>query len=111
MRNSGLEETQAGIKIARRNVNNFRYAEDTSLMAESGEEPKSFQMKKKKKKKVKEVSENVGLKLRSWHPVSSLHGTKMWKQCQTFCFGDPKLLQMVIVAMKLKDTYFLEGKL
>ena len=73
MRNSGLEETQAGIKIARRNINNLRYADDTTLMAESEEELKSFFMK------VKEESEKVGLsstfrKLRSWHLVPSLHG-------------------------------------
>ena len=75
MRNAGLEETQAGIKIARRNINNLRYADDTILMAESEEELKSLLMK------VKEESTNVGLKLnqhsenlRSWHPVPSLHG-------------------------------------
>ena len=75
MRNTGLEEAQAGIKIARRNINNLRYADDTTLMAESEEELKSLLMK------VKEESENVGLKLniqkkkrRSWHPVPSLHG-------------------------------------
>ena len=72
MRNAGLEEAQAGIKIARRNINNLRYADDTTLMAES-EELKSLLMK------VKEESEKVGLKLniqktRSWHPVPSLHG-------------------------------------
>ena len=73
MRNAGLEEAQAGIKIARRNINNLRYADDTILMAESEEELKSFLMK------VKEDSEKVGLnstfrKRRSWHPVPSLHG-------------------------------------
>ena len=72
MRNSGLEEAQAGIKIAGRNINNLRYADDTSLMAESEKELKSLLMK------VKEESEKVGLKLfrklRSWHPVPSLHG-------------------------------------
>ena len=73
MRNAGLDEAQAGIKIARRNTNNFRYAYDTTLMAESEEEPKSLLMK------LKEESENVGLKLniqkiKSWHPVPSLHG-------------------------------------
>ena len=71
MRNAGLEEAQAGIKIARRNINNLRYADDTTVMAES-EELKSLLMK------VKEESEKVGLKLfrklRSWHPVPSLHG-------------------------------------
>ena len=73
MRNAGLEEAQAGIKIVRRNINNLRYANDTTLMAESEEELKSLLMK------VKEGSEKVGLKLniqklRSWHPVPSLHG-------------------------------------
>ena len=73
MRNEGLEEAQAGIKIAGRNINNLRYADDTTLMAESEEELKSLLMK------VKEESEKAGLKstfkkLRSWHPVLSLHG-------------------------------------
>ena len=73
MRNSGLEETQAGIKIARKNINNLRYADDTTLMAESKEELQSFLMK------VKEESEKADLKLsiqklRSWHLVASLHG-------------------------------------
>ena len=73
MRNTGLEEAQAGIKIVRRNINNLRYADDTSFMEESEEELKSLLMK------VKEESEKVGLKLniqktKSWHPVPSLHG-------------------------------------
>ena len=71
MRNAGLEEAQAGIKIAGRNINNLRYADDATSMAESGEELKSLLMK------VKEESEKAGLKLkklRSWHPVPSLHG-------------------------------------
>ena len=73
MRNAGLEETQTGIKIAGRNINNLRYADDTILMAENEDELKSLLMK------VKEESENVGLKLNvqktnSWHPVPSLHG-------------------------------------
>ena len=73
MRNAGLEETQAGIKIARGNINNLRYADDTTLMAESEGELKNLLMK------VKEESEKVGLKfniqkIRSWHPLSSLHG-------------------------------------
>ena len=83
------------------------------LWRQSEEELKSLLMK------VKEESEKVGLsstfrKLRSWHPVPSLHGKKMgkqWKQCQTLFLGPPKSLQMVIAAMKLKDTYSLEGKL
>ena len=113
MRNAGLEEAQAGIRIARRNINNLRYADDTTLMAESEEEIKSLLMK------VKEESEKVGLnlaftKLRSWHLVPSLHGKEMgkqWKQCQTLFFGAPKSLLMVTAAMKLKDTSSLEEKL
>ena len=113
MRNAGLDEAQARIKIAGRNINNLRYADDTTLMAESEEELKSLLMK------VKEESERGGLKfniqkLRSWHPVPSLHGKwmgKQWKQCQTLFFGAPKSLQMVTAAMKLKDAYSLEGKL
>ena len=73
MRNAGLDESQTGMKIARRNINNLRYADDTTLMAESQEELKSLL------RKVKEKSEKAGLKLniqklRSWHPVPSLHG-------------------------------------
>ena len=79
MRNAWLEEAQAGIKIAGRNINNLRYANDTTLMVESEEELKSFLMK------VKEESEKAGLKLtfkklRSWHPVPSHHGKHMGKQ-------------------------------
>ena len=105
MRNAGLEETLAGIKIARRNLSHLRYADDTSLMAESEEKLKSLLMK------VKEESEKVGLKLRkqrSWHLVPSLHGKymgKQWKQCQTLIWGAAKSLQMVTAAMKLKDAY------
>ena len=113
MRNAEVEETQAGIKIARRNIKNLRYADDTTLMAESEEELKSLLMK------VEVESEKVGLKLniqkrRSWQRVPSLHGKQMgkqWKKCQTLFWGAPKSLQMVIEAMKLKDTYSLEGKL
>ena len=113
MRNAGLEEAQAGIKIAGRNINNLRYADDTTLRAESEEELKSLLMK------VEVESEKVGLKLniqkrRSWHPVPSLHGKQMgkqWKQCQTLFFWAPKSLQMVTAAMKLKDACSLEGKL
>ena len=112
MRNAGLEETKAGIKVAGRNINNLRYADDTTLMAESEEELKSLLMK------VKVESAKVSLKLniqkRSWHLVPSLHGKymgKQWKQWQTLFFGAPKSLQMVTVAMKLKSAYSLEGKL
>ena len=113
MRNAGLEEAQAGIKISGRNINNLRYANDTTLMAESEEELKSLLMK------VKVESEKGDLKLsfrqrRSWHLVPSLHGKymgKQCKQCQTLFWGAPKSLQMVTAAMKLKDAYFLEEKL
>ena len=113
MRNAGLEEAQAGIKIARRNINNLRYADDTTLMAESEGELKSLLMK------VKVESEKVGLKLniqktKIMDLVPSLHGKQMGKQskqCQTLFFGAPKSLQMVIAAMKLEDAYSFEGKL
>ena len=112
MRNAGLEEAQAGIKIAGRNINNLRYADDTTLMAEN-EELKSLLMK------VKEESEKVGLKLNiqktkimasgpitSWQTDGETEGT-----VADFIFGAPKSLQMVTAAMKLKDAYSLEGKL
>ena len=113
MRNAGLEEAQAGIKIARRNINNIRYADDISLMAESEEELKSLLMK------VKEESEKVGLKLNiqktkimASSPITSeqIDGETMETETD-FIFGAPKSLQMVIAAMKLKDAYSLEGKL
>ena len=112
-RNTGLEEAQAGIKIARRNINNLRYADDITLMAESKEELKSLLMK------VKEESEKVGLKLNiqktkimAFGPITSWQiDGKQWKQCQTLFWGAPKSLQMVIAAINLKDTYSLEGKL
>ena len=113
MKNAGLDEAQAGIKIARRNINNLRYADDTTLMAESEEELKSLLMK------VKVESEKVGLKFniqktKIMAPVPSLHGKQMgkqWKQCQTLFLRAPESLQMVTAAMKLKDAYSLEGKL
>ena len=109
MRNAGLEEAQAGIKIARRNINNLRYADDTTLMAESEEELKSLLMK------VKE-SEKVGLKLNIQKTKIMASGPiTSWqiegKQWETLFWGAPKSLQMVIAAMKLKDTCFLEEKL
>ena len=113
MRNTGLEEAQAGIKIARRNINHLRYADDITLMAESEEELKSLLMK------VKEESEKVGLKLNiqktkiiAFGPITSWEiDGKQWKQCQTLFFGAPKSLQIVIAAMKLKDASSSEGKL
>ena len=107
MRSAGLEEAQAGIKIAGRNTNNRRYADDTTLMAESEEELKSLLMK------VKVESENVGLKLSIQdHGIWSHHfmGNR-WGNSVRLCFWAPKSLQMVTAAMKLKDAYSLEGKL
>ena len=114
MRNTGLEEAQAGIKIAERNINNLRYADDTTLMAESEEELKSLLMK------VKEESEKVGLKLNIQRTKIMAPGPIIsWEidgetveTVSDFIFGGaPKSLQMVTAAMKLKDTYSLEGKL
>ena len=113
MRNTGLEETQAGIKIAGRNINNLRYADDTILIAEVEEELKSLLMK------VKVESEKVGLKLNiqktkimASGPITSWEiDGRQCKQCQTFIFWAPISLQMVTAVMKLKDTYSLEGKL
>ena len=108
MRNAGLEEAQAGIKIARRNINNLRYADDTTLMAENEEELKSLLMK------VKEESEKVGLKLNiqktkiiASGPITSwqIDGETVEIVSDLF-WGAPKSLQMVIAAMKLKDAYF-----
>ena len=104
-----MEETQAGIKIARRNINNLRYADDTTLMAESEEELKSLLMK------VKVVSEKVGLKLNiqkmkimASSPITSweIDGETV-ETVSDFIWGAPKSLQMVTVAMKLKDAYSL----
>ena len=113
MRNAGLEEAQAGLKTAGRNINNLRYADDTTLMAESEEELKSLLMK------VNEESEKVGLKLNiqktkimASGPITSweIDGETV-ETVTDFIFGAPKSLQMVIAAMKLKDAYSMEGKL
>ena len=113
MRNAGPEEAQAGLKIAGKNINNLRYADDTTLMAESEEELKSLLIK------VKEESEKAGLKFNiqktSDHGIWSHHFMAIrWENSgnwQTLFFGAPKSLQMVTAAMKLKHTYSLEGKL
>ena len=113
MRNTGLDEAQAGIKIAGRNISNLKYADDTTLMAESEEELKRLLMK------VKEESEKIGLKfniqktkIMASSPITSWQiERKQWKQWQTLFWGAPKSLQMVIEAMKLKDAYSLEEKL
>ena len=113
MRNAGLDEAQAGIKVAGRNINNLRYADDTTLMAESEEELKSLLMK------VKEESEKVGLKLNiqkmkimASGPITSweIDGQTV-ETVSDFFFWAPKSLQVVTAAMKLKDAYSLEGKL
>ena len=113
MRNAGLDEAQAAIKIARRNINNLRYADDTTLMAESKDELKSVLMK------VKEESKKVGLKLNIQRTKIMASGPitlwqidgKMVKTVSDFILRAQKSLQMVIAAMKLKDVYSLEGKL
>ena len=113
MRNAGLEEAQAGIKIAGRNINNLRYADDTTLMAERVEELKSVVLMK-----VKEESEKVGFKLNiqktkimASGPITSWEIDGETVETVSDFFWAPKSLQVVIAAMKLKDTYSLEGKL
>ena len=113
MRNAGLEEAQAVIKIAGRNINNLRYADDTTLMSEREEELKSLLMK------VKEENEKVGLKLNIQKPKIMASGPiTSWKidgdtveTVTDFIFGAQKSLQMVTAAMKLKDACSLEEKL
>ena len=113
MQNARLDEAQAEIKFARRNINNLRYADDTSLMAESEEELKSLL------KKVKEKSEKVGLKLNIQKikimesgPITSWQiDGKTVETVSEFIWGAPKSLQMVTAAMKLKDACSLEEKL
>ena len=112
MRNAGLEETQSGIKIAGRNINNLRYADDTILMAESKEELKSLLMK------VKEENEKTGLKLniqKTNHGIQSHHFmANRWENNgnrERPFFWAPKSLKMVTAAMKLKDACSLEQKL
>ena len=114
MRNAGLEEAQAGIKIARRNINSLRYADDTTLMAESEQELKSLLMK------VKEESEKAGLKVNIQktkitafgHIIAwQIDGETMESVTDFFFFLTPKSLQMVTAAIKLKDACSLEEKL
>ena len=111
MRNTGLDEAQAGIKIAGRNISNLRYADDITLMAESEEELNSLLMK------VKEEHEEVGLelniqktKIMASGPITSWHGETV-ETVTDFIWGAPKSLQMVIAAMKLKDACSLEENL
>ena len=113
MRNAGLEETLAGIKIAGRNISNLRYADDTTLMTEKEEELKSLLIK------VKKESEKAGLKLNiqktkimaPGHIISWEIDGETVETVSDFILGAPKSLQMVTAAMKLKDAYSLEGKL
>ena len=114
MQSAGLNEAQAGIKIAGRNISSLRYADDTTLMAESEEELKSLLMK------VKEESENFGLKLNiqktkimASGPITSwkIDGETVKTVAELIFWGAAKSLQVVTAAMKLKDTYSLEGKL
>ena len=113
MWNARLQEAQAGSKIAGRNINNLRYADDTTLMAENKEELKNLLMK------VKEESEKVGLKLNIQKTKIMASGLitsweidgEQWKQCQTLFLGALKSVQMMSAAIKLKDAYSLEGKL
>ena len=113
LRNAGLDKAQAGLKIAGRNISNLRYADDTTLRAESEEELKNLLMK------VKEESEKTGLKLNiqktkimASGPITSwqIDGETV-ETVSDFIFWAPKSLQMVTAAMKLKDAYSLEGKL
>ena len=112
MRKAGLDEAQAGIKIARRNINNLRYADDTTLMAESKEELKSPLMK------AKEESEKVGLNVNIQKTnITASSPITLWQidgetveTMADFILGAPKSLQMVTAPMKLKDAYSLEGK-
>ena len=113
MWNVGLDEAQAGIKIAGRNINHLRYADDTTLMPESEEELKRLLMK------VKVESEKVGLKLNIQKTKIMASGPIIWWEIDgetvetvlDFTLGAPKSLQMVVAAMKLRNTYSLEGKL
>ena len=109
MRNTGMHKAQAGIKIARRNLNNLRYVDDTTLMAESEEELKNLLMK------LKEESEKVGLKLNIQKTKIMLSGViTSWQidgETETLFFWAPKSLQLVTSAMKLKNTCSLEEKL
>ena len=113
MQNAGLDEAQAGIKIAGRNINNLRYVEDTTLMAESEEELKSLLMKVKEKTEKASLKLNIlKTKIMAFGPITSWQiDGKTVETVADFIFGAPKSLQMVTTAMKLKDAYSLEEKL
>ena len=112
MRNAGLEEAQAGIKIAGRIINNLRYADDITLMAKCEEELKNLLMKVKEESEKVDLNLNIQkMKIRASGPIT--HGKwmrKQWNERRTLFSWAPESLQMVIAAMKLKDTYSLEGK-
>ena len=112
MRNAGLDEARAGIKIARRNISNLRYADDTTLMSESKEELKSLLLKVKESEKVDLKLNIQKTKIMASGPITSwqIDGETV-ETVADFIWGAPKSLQMVITVMKLKDTYSLEGKL
>ena len=112
MRNTGLEEAQAGIKIARRSFNNLRYADNTTLMAESEEELKSLLLKVKESEKFGFKLNIQKTKIMASGPITSweIDGETV-ETVSDFILGAQKSLQMVTTAMKLKDTYSLEGKL
>ena len=113
MRNAGLAERQAGIKIAKRNITNLRYADDTTLMAESEEELKSFLMKMKEESEKVDLTLNIQkMKIMASGPITSRQTDgETVETVSDFIFGAPKSLQMVTAAMKLKDSYSLGGKL
>ena len=113
MWNAGLDEGQAGIKIARQNISNLRYADDTTLMEESKEEVKRLLMKMKEEREKVEIKLNVQkAKIMTSGPITSWQiDGKQWKEWETLFWGAPKPLQMVTAAMKLKDTFSLEEKL
>ena len=113
MKNSGLEEAQAGIKIAGRNINNLRYADDTTLMAESEEELKSLLTKVKEEREKVDLKLNIQkTKIMASGPITTwqIDGVTVETMADLF-WGAPKSLQIVTAAMKLKDAYSLEGKL
>ena len=110
MRNDGLDEAHTGIKIAKRNINNLRYADDTTLKAESEEKLKSLLMKVKEEREKVDLKLNIQkMKIMASGPITSwqIDGETV----SDFIFWAPKSLQMVTAAMKLKDAYSLEGKL
>ena len=113
MRNAGLDEAEAGIKISGRNINNLRYADDTTLMAESEEELKSLLMKVKEERERVDLTLSIQkIKIMTSGPITSwqIDGETM-ESVKDFMFSPPKSVQMVTAAMKLKDAYSLEEKL